>query len=358
MTEPLRPDTSTQRSEPVTSILWLDRGPVSVTGAQAIDKVVSGAHPVGKEMFWIHLERASTSEVHELADRFTLDAEAVEDLLAEHERPKLDTGSTGTVLISRGAYFDPDAGQLHSYPISAIVTSNVLVTIADGSRLLPKLTERLRKPGFVPTGASMLYQLLDQIVDDYAASTGAITDSVDQLTEQIFGDHPLSREEQLHAFQLRRSLTMMRRMIVPTRDLTTSLASMAGAALAQRSKKDPDRADQVDLFATITRETARGFSDVAEHVAHGSEAVDSLREVMGSLMETNLSLADVQLNTVMKKLASWAALIAVPTLITGFMGMNVPYPGFSQTSGLIAAVVVMVVLFTTLYLTFRRKNWL
>ena len=58
---------------------------------------------------------------------------------------------------------------------------------------------------------------------------------------------------------------------------------------------------------------------------------------MSTLIETNLSLADVRLNTVMKKLASWAALIAVPTLITGFMGMNVPYPGYNTEAGFLGA---------------------
>lgn len=343
----------------VTSILWLAAGPKSVTGEQAIDTVLSGKHPVAKEMLWIHLERASQAEVQQLADRFSLDAEAVEDLLAEHERPKFDSGPHGSVLISRGAIFDTESGEVHSFPISAIVTSNILVTIADGSLLCPKLTDRFRKPGFLPTGASMLYQLMDLIVDGYAQSTGDITDAVDQLTERIFGDHPLVREEQLLVFRLRRSLTQMRRVIVPSRDLTSSLALLARTTLNDHKGKNEDGQDgPVHALAGINRATSRGFSDVAEHVAHGSDAIDSLREVMGSLMETNLSLADVQLNTVMKKLASWAALIAVPTLITGFMGMNVPYPGFSQTAGFVGAAVVMVVLFIVLYLTFRRKNWL
>ncbi len=80
--------------------------------------------------------------------------------------------------------------------------------------------------------------------------------------------------------------------------------------------------------------------------------------MLSSLYETSLSLADVRLNMVMKKLSAWAAIIAVPTLITGFMGMNVPYPGFGHAIGVIVAVAIMAVAVVTLYLTFKRKDWL
>ncbi len=76
------------------------------------------------------------------------------------------------------------------------------------------------------------------------------------------------------------------------------------------------------------------------------------------MYETNLALADVHLNTVMKKLSGWAAIIAVPTLITGFMGMNVPYPGYGTTTGFVVAAAVIVVAVISLYVMLRRKDWL
>ena len=77
-----------------------------------------------------------------------------------------------------------------------------------------------------------------------------------------------------------------------------------------------------------------------------------------TVFETNLSLADARLNTVMKKLTGWAAIIAVPTAITGFYGQNVPFPGFSHTLGFVTSSVLIVVVVTALYATFRRKDWL
>ena len=77
-----------------------------------------------------------------------------------------------------------------------------------------------------------------------------------------------------------------------------------------------------------------------------------------TVFETNLSLQDARLNTVMKKLTGWAAIIAVPTAVTGWFGQNVAYPGFGQPSGLIASTIVITTLAAGLYIAFRRRCWL
>jgi magnesium transporter len=77
-----------------------------------------------------------------------------------------------------------------------------------------------------------------------------------------------------------------------------------------------------------------------------------------TIFETNLSLQDARLNTVMKKLTAWAAIIAVPTAVTGWFGQNVPYPGFAQPSGYILSVVIIAGLGVGLYISFKRRDWL
>ena len=84
---------------------------------------------------------------------------------------------------------------------------------------------------------------------------------------------------------------------------------------------------------------------------------ESLRDLVGSAFETNLALNDARLNTIMKKLAGWAAIIAVPTAITGWFGQNVPYPGFSQPLGFWMSAILIVVGSMTLYALFRRRDW-
>jgi magnesium transporter len=75
-------------------------------------------------------------------------------------------------------------------------------------------------------------------------------------------------------------------------------------------------------------------------------------------LETNLSIQGNRLNTITKKVTSWAAIIAVPTAVTGFYGMNVPYPGFGQHSGAVTSTVLIVILSGGLYLLFKRLDWL
>ena len=79
---------------------------------------------------------------------------------------------------------------------------------------------------------------------------------------------------------------------------------------------------------------------------------------MTTIVETNLTLQGNRLNVITKKVTGWAAIIAVPTLITGYFGMNVPYPGFSEKAGFIASLATMILSALALYLIFKRKDWL
>jgi magnesium transporter len=100
------------------------------------------------------------------------------------------------------------------------------------------------------------------------------------------------------------------------------------------------------------------FQDVYDHVIRVTEATDALRDLVGTIVETNISLRDYRQNQVMKKVTSWAAIIAVPTLITGFYGMNVPYPGEGHTWGVLTSLVLILLASGTLYWSFRKREWL
>ena len=100
------------------------------------------------------------------------------------------------------------------------------------------------------------------------------------------------------------------------------------------------------------------FQDIYDHVLRATETTDSLRDLVTTIVETNLSLRDFRQNQIMKKVTSWAAVIAVPTLITGYYGMNVPYPGINQRWGWILSVALMVILSGSLYRQFRKHDWL
>jgi magnesium transporter len=100
------------------------------------------------------------------------------------------------------------------------------------------------------------------------------------------------------------------------------------------------------------------YQDLYDHVLRATEWTDSLRDLVSTIVETNLTIQGNRLNIITKKVTSWAAIIAVPTAITGFYGQNLPYPGFAHISGFIASTLLIVVLSVTLFVVFKRNDWL
>ena len=100
------------------------------------------------------------------------------------------------------------------------------------------------------------------------------------------------------------------------------------------------------------------YQDVYDHMLRVTESTDALRDLVSTIVETNLSLRDSRQNQIMKKVTSWAAIIAVPTLITGFYGMNVPYPGEDRAWGVLVAVALILLTSGLLYRSFRKREWL
>src|SRR5919107_1035610 len=112
-------------------------------------------------------------------------------------------------------------------------------------------------------------------------------------------------------------------------------------------------------FATVQQlDEALGpyFQDVYDHVLRATEWTESLRDLVSTVLDTNLAIQGNRQNAIMKKVTSWAAIIAVPTAVTGYYGMNVPYPGFGQHSGVVTSTLLLAVLSGGLYLLFKRLD--
>jgi magnesium transporter len=100
------------------------------------------------------------------------------------------------------------------------------------------------------------------------------------------------------------------------------------------------------------------FQDVYDHVLRATEWTESLRDLVTTILETHLTVRGNRLNVIMKQVTSWAAIIAVPTAVTGWYGQNIPYPGYGQPAGFWASTIVTLGASAALYVIFRRKNWL
>ena len=100
------------------------------------------------------------------------------------------------------------------------------------------------------------------------------------------------------------------------------------------------------------------YEDLYDHAVRAAEWTESLRDMVTSIFETNMSLSDTRMNMIMKQLTAWAAIIAVPTAITGFYGQNIPYPGFGEQVGFWFSTASILLIALALYVTFKKKDWL
>ena len=137
---------------------------------------------------------------------------------------------------------------------------------------------------------------------------------------------------------MNRAMFRFHRLVVPMREVCGSLARRE--------------------HNLVTTELTSSFQDVHDRVIGVIDDVDSLREIASTILEIEVSLRDHRQNLIMKQVSSWAAIIAIPTLVTGYFGMNVPYPGFGETAGVIMSTGIMVVACIVLYHLFRRNDWL
>jgi magnesium transporter len=176
------------------------------------------------------------------------------------------------------------------------------------------------------------------IVDGYFETVQVFDDFYDEVSEVIFSERPLDPAKQRHWFEMRRALVQFHRLVVPMREAVSSLMRREHTAVDEA------------LYPY--------FQDVYDHILRVSESTDALRDLVSTIVETNLSLRDYRQNQVMKKVTSWAAIIAVPTLVTGYYGMNVPFPGSGHTWGWLTAVGLCVACSLTLYTLFRKHEWL
>src|SRR5262249_45939854 len=159
-----------------------------------------------------------------------------------------------------------------------------------------------------------------------------------------FGELPRPGDAQPRNFAVRKAMVQLRRLVLPMRDLVVSLHRWHGGPNGDHSGMPP----ALEPY----------YQDLYDHVLRAAEWTEGLRDMVSTVFENNLSLQATRLNTPMRPPSAWAAIIAVPTAITGFYGQNVPYPGFGQWHGFVLSTLLIVLLGGAFFVYFRRRGWL
>jgi magnesium transporter len=290
---------------------------------------------------WVDFCEVTKEQLDQLAEELGLHELAVEDALGPHQRPKLDHYATHLFLSCHSVRVKENATGLDSTEIDAFINSRWLVTVRkdEGFNMDDVTTRWDQSADLCKFGVSyLLYGLLDVIVDGYFDTVQQFDDFYDEISEGIFSEKPLDPAQQKNWFEMRRALVAFHRLAVPMREAVSSLMRREHSAVSD------------ELYPY--------YQDVYDHILRVSESTDALRDLVATIVETNLSLRDYRQNLIMKKVTSWAGIIAVPTLITGWYGMNVPYPGIGEPWGAWAAGVLALTCSGTLYLNFKRKDWI
>jgi len=291
--------------------------------------------------FWLDLEGLDDESTHLLADTLHVHPLALED--AEHfgQRPKIDEFDDFTYFVVHGAM----PGSFATSELHIFLLPHSIVTVHHGE--CPALVEVLARVGRqhhiadVSPQVSLLYKIVDSLIDTYFPVLSTFDDRIDELEDDILRK---PTEAQLGVlFDMKRSLIDLRKVIAPQRDMFAALAS------------------GVVELPSMNEEGQRYFRDIYDHCIRIADIVDGYRDLLSGVMDTHMSTVSNRLNVVMKQLTIIATIFLPLSYLTGFFGQN-----FSFLVGNIAGRIPFfafglgIELVTVLVLAyyFHRRGWI
>ena len=288
---------------------------------------------------WVGLYEPEAELLDTLQEEFGLHDLAIEDAQHAHQRPKLEAYGNSLFLAVHTAQLVD--GHVRFGETHAFVGPRFLVTVRHGASLSYRHVRARfeREPEMLEHGpAFALYGVLDFIVDNYQPIVNEFRDELNALEHEILSA-TWRRDTIVKLYELKKELTQLRLAVAPLQDI---LAQLTRTPMAQ-----------------VTEEAKLYFRDVLDHVVRLNDAIDTLREMLSAAMSVNLSMVTIHQGEVVKRLAGWAALLAAPTLITSWYGMNFEHMpelhGKYSYAILIGTVVTVCV---GLYLYLKKVRWL
>lgn len=302
----------------------------------AISEVLAGSD---QGFIWVGLYEPDDAVLAKVQAEFRLHDLAVEDTLKAHQRPKVETyGNSLFVVVHTAQVLDEHIryGETHAF-----LGPRYLLTVRHGASLsyAPVRARLEREHDLVALGPSFcLYAVLDAVVDNYLPITDSFRDTLDSLEKDIFADS-YKRRTVVRLYDLKRELNQMRLAVSPLQDALSQL--------------------QRNTAQLLSDDTRLYLRDVQDHATRVNDAIDTLREMLGTALSVNLSLVTLAQGETVKRLGAWAALLAAPTLVTSWYGMN--FTHMPELSGRYAYPLLMLgvgVACVVLYRLFKRSGWL
>lgn len=290
-----------------------------------------------RNMTWIDFESPTEAEKKALREKFKFHPLSVDDALNENQRAKIEAYDDYVFIVVRALSKNPEA---EGEQLNIFLGKNFLVTF--NLRSVPShdlVFERARlNPNILTRGPDFaVYTILDAIVDEFFPLLQKMDSEVDAIEEDIFKNPSNALLSKL--FKLKRRIMLLRRIIWPLRDILNVLA-----------RRD---------FEYVSEKNASYFRDVYDHLIRLTEMTDSVRDLLTASMEGYLSVVSNNLNVIMKKLAAFATILLVPSLIAGIFGMNFLHiPELQSERGFYEALALMFLAVMLLYFYFKRNDWL
>ncbi|MDP3173909.1 MAG: magnesium/cobalt transporter CorA [Phenylobacterium sp.] len=291
------------------------------------------------EFAWVGLVEPAVGELAVLQARFGLHPLAVEDATNARQMPKVDIYGDDLFVVARTAYLE--GGEIAYGETAVFVGPHYIITVRHGSaRGHVELRQHLEAaPSQLKHGVDyVLHAVLDFIVDGYLPIVEEIEEEVLAM-ERYALDAFLNREQITRIFTLRRELMRFRRILGPMEEVISRLVHHD--------------------MPCIDAEVRPYFRDVLDHIRRVASLVETLRDVLSSVFEASTLLEQQRQGTITRRLAAWAAILAVPTAIAGIYGMNFDFmPELRWRYGYFLVVGVIVLLCAILYSRFKRAQWL
>ena len=295
---------------------------------------------------WLGLYEPTESELSEIAEQYRLHPLAVEDAVYAHQRPKLERYDDAIFMVLKTATYveheqlTATSEVVDTGEVMVFLGAHYVITVRHGAHgKLSELRHRLEgQQDLLSLGpAAVLYAVADHAVDAFVDVAAAVEEDVDELEASVFS--PERTDDIGRLYQLKRELMQLRRAVSP---LEVPLQK-----LAER---------QIDVVPDAMRSY---FGDVLDHAIRVRDQVSALDELLSSILQASLARTSLADNEDTRKISAWAAMIAVPTLITGVYGMNFQYmPELESRYGYPFVLLAIVAVCSLLYRGFKRNGWL